>query len=592
MVVLIGTWNEKNENDRQVITQLLGVDYDDWEKEAIKILNSLNRPLSLSDGIWKVVDKAELWTQLGSYITDHKLDLFKSIAVDILKEHDPAFELPADERDAALIYGKALKHSHELREGISEGLAILGSQSDACSNCSTGKAETTGILSVREILTDADWVTWGSLCNLLPNLAEAAPDEFLDAVEKALSLTSCPFDKLFAEESNGINGKNYLTGLLWALEGLAWDEKYLVRVCVVLGELASHDPGGKWLNRPANSLATIFMPWLPQTLAPINKRKAAMRTLLKEQPDVGLDLIVQLLPGQHQSSLGSSKPKWRNPIPDDWKEDLTNVEYWQQASSYAELAVSVAKYDVARLSKLVDQFNNLPKASFNQLIKNLNSQAISELPEDQQLVLWERLTQFTHRHRRYSDAGWALSDELLTRIEQIADKLAPANPSNRYRYLFTDNDFELYDGNDNWEEQRGKLSTRREKAVTEIFQRNGIKGVIQFAESVVSPRLVGYALGNLTDEVIEQTILPDFLDAENNNHKHLVASFIWRRFQINGWEWCDGIDKSRWTPEQVRFFLTCLPFIKETWTRVSEWLGKDQGIYWSSVYASPYQSGR
>lgn len=97
---------------------------------------------------------------------------------------------------------------------------------------------------IRELLTDADWVLWGSLNGLLPTMAEAAPGEFLDVVEKAMRMTLCPFDELFSQEGNGITGGNYLTGLLWVLEGLAWDEKYLVRVFVALGELASHDPGG------------------------------------------------------------------------------------------------------------------------------------------------------------------------------------------------------------------------------------------------------------------------------------------------------------------------------------------------------------
>ena len=588
LMILIGTWNEKNKDDIEAITQLLEIEHKDWQRKALNILHSSDSPLSLSNGVWKVINKAELWAQLGSYITDQKLDLFKSIAVNVLKEHDPAFELPSDERYAANIHGKVLKHSRELREGMAEGLAILGSKPEVCSYCSNGMAETTSILSIREIFTDADWITWGSLNDLLPDLAEAAPAEFLKAVEDALRLTSCPFDRLFAEESNGITGRTYLTGLLWALERLAWDEQHLVKVCVVLGELASHDPGGNWSNRPANSLAAILMPWLPQTRASFDRCKVAIQTLLGEFPDIGFSLILQLLPDQHQSSMGSAKPKWRNPVPEDWREKITYQEYSQRVSSYAEIAVGAAGHNAARLAKLVDRFHDLPDTAFNQLIETLNSQTISELSEDQRLVLWEHLAQFTHRHRRYSDAEWALSDELITRIEQIADKLAPENPSHRYRYLFTDNDFELYDGNDNWEEQRVKLNTRRRKAVTEIFQRDSIEGVIQFAGSVVSPGLVGYALGNLTDKVIEQTILPDFLGAENNNHKHLVASFIWRRFQINGWEWCDGIDKSKWTPEQVRFFLTCLPFIKETWARASEWLGKDQGTYWSSVGVNPH----
>ena len=588
LAILVGSWNEKNKSDIVAITNLLGISYDTWKLKAQEILLLPGSPLSLKNGIWKVVNRVELWNLLGSYIFDHNLEAFKNLAISILKQSDPSFELPADKRFAANIYGKVLEHSRELREGIAEGLAILGSYSEACNNCSNGMAETTSVLSVREILTDINWVAWGSLNDLLPDLAEADPVEFLKAVENALSLTPCPFDRLFAEESNGVTGRNYLTGLLWALERLAWDEQYLVRVCVALGDLASHDPGGNWSNRPVNSLATILMPWLPQTRAPFDKCKVAIQTLLGEFPDIGFSLIIQLLPDQHQSSLGSAKPKWRNPVPEDWREKITYQEYSQRVSSYAELAVSAAGHNAARLAKLVDRFHDLPDTAFNQLVKTLNSQTISELPEDQRLVLWEHLTQFTHRHRRYSDAGWALPDKQLTRIEQIADKFAPANPSHQYRYLFTDNDLELYDGNDNWDEQRVKLNTRREKAVTEIFQRDSIEGVIQFAESVVSPGLVGYALGNLTDKVIEQTILPDFLDAGNNNHKHLVASFIWRRFQINGWKWCDGIDKSKWTPEQIRVFLTCLPFIKETWTRASEWLGKDQGTYWSSVGVNPH----
>ena len=591
LAILVGSWNEKNKSDIVAITNLLGISYGTWQRKAQKILLLPGSPLSLKNGIWKVVNRVELWNLLGSYIFDQNLEAFKNLAISILKQSDPSFELPADKRFAANIYGKVLEHSHELREGMAEGLAILGSHSEACNNCSNGMAETTSVLSVREILTDINWVTWGSLNDLLPDLAEAAPVEFLKAVVDALSLTPCPFDQLFAEESNGVTGRNYLTGLLWALERLAWDEQYLVRVCVALGDLASHDPGGNWSNRPANSLATILMPWLPQTQASVDRCKVAIQTLLEEFPDVGLNLIIQLLPGQHQSSLGSAKPKWRNPVPDDWKESITTKDYSQRVSSYAELAVGATGYDTARLSRLVDHFDNLPKAAFDQLIKALNSQTISELPEDQRLVLWEHLTQFTHRHRRYSDAGWALSDELLTRIEQIADKLAPANPCNRYRLLFTDNDFELYDGNDNWEEQRVKLNKRREKAVTEIFQQNGIAGVIQFAGSVVSPRLVGDALGNITDKVIEQTVLPDFLNSENNNHKHLVACFIWRRFQINGWEWCDGIDKSKWTSEQIGFFLTCLPFNKATWTRATQWLKEHQIEYWSITPTNVHQSG-
>lgn len=590
LAVLIGSWQDKSQGDLEAITQLLGISYDEWLKKAREMLHCPDSPLSLKNGIWKVVNRTELWCLLGSRILDQNLDTFRSLAVFVLKEPDPAFELPAEERYAASIHGKVLKCSHVLRNGIADGLAILGSQPEACSNCSQGKAEATCVLVIRELLTDADWVLWGSLNALLPTLAEAAPGEFLDAVEKAMRLKPCPFDELFSQEGNGITGGNYLTGLLWALEGLAWDEKYLVRVCVALGELASHDPGGHWANRPSNSLTTILLPWLPQTLASVEKRKVAVRTILIEWPDIAWNLIIQLLPGQHQTSSGSHKPSWRKTIPDAWEKGVTHQEYWQQASSYAELAVAAAGQDTDRLSILIDNFNKLPKPAFDQLLQVLSSQPISELPEEQRLSIWGHLTKFTNKHRRFSNAKWALPDELIARIEHVADKIAPTNPFNLYQHLFTDRDFELYEESGNWEEQRKKLDTRREVAISEIIRQHGAAGVVRFAESVSSPGQVGHALGVISDSLIDRTFFPHFLDSADNKRKALLSGFIWRRYHLKGWEWCDDIDKSDWTPGQVGQFLACLPFTKGAWDRASEWLQAHESEYWARTSANAYQA--
>lgn len=590
LAVLVGAWQDKSQCDLETITKLFGINYDEWLKKAREILHSSDSPLSLRNGIWKVVNKAALWSLLGSRIFDQNINTFRSLAISVLKEPDPAFELPAEERYAASIHGKVQKCSSVLRKGIAEGLAILGSQPKACANSSQGRSETTCVLVIRELLTDADWALWGSLNGLLPILAEAAPSEFLDAVEKTLRRTPCPFDELFSQESNGITGRNYLSGLLWALEGLAWDEKYLVRVCIALAELSSHDPGGQWANRPFNSLTTILLPWLPQTLASVDKRKVAVRTIFNEWPDIAWKLIIQLLPGQRQTSSGSHKPIWRKIIPDDWEKGVTHQEYWQQSSFYAELAVAAAGQDVARLAALIDHFDNLPTSTFDQLLQTLASQPISELPEEQRLSIWGHLTKFTNKHRRFSGAKWALPDKLITRIEQVAEQLAPTNPFNLYQYLFTDREIDLYEEKGNWEEQRKKLEMRRDAAISELFQQDGTDGVIRFAESVSSPSQVGQALGNIADSIIEQTLLPHFLDSSDNKRKALVFGFIWRRCHLKGWAWCDHLNKFDWTPEQVGNFLACLPFTKDAWDRASEWLQTHESEYWTRTDANAYQA--
>ena len=265
-----------------------------WLLKVREIIQEPDSPIILKNGIWTVTERQKLWQALGPRLFDDLLDMFQKQAVAILIERDPRFDLEPSERYAANIHGKVLKYSQFIREGFAESLALLGSYPNALNNCSLHKPETVAALTVREVFSKADWELWGSLNHLLPLLAEAAPTEFMEVVEKALSQTPCPFDKLFAQEGKGVMGENYLTGLLWALEGLAWDEQYLARISVILGELALHDPGGNWANRPVNSLTTIFLPWLPQTIASIEKRKVAIKTLQKENPEKAWELLISL----------------------------------------------------------------------------------------------------------------------------------------------------------------------------------------------------------------------------------------------------------------------------------------------------------
>ncbi len=589
LAVLIGAWQDESQYDREVIEQLLGISYDKWLKKVQEILHFSDSPLSLKNGVWKVVNRTELWDQLRVRIFDQNIDTFMPLALAVLKEPDPAFEMPAEERYMASIYGKEMKHSRVLRQGIAEGLAILGTLPNACSNCSQGKVEATCWRVINQLLTDANHVLWGSLNELLPTLAEVDPGEFLNGVEKAMRMTPCPFKELFSQEGNGITSGNYLTGLLWALEGIAWDEKQLVSVCVVLGELASHDPGGQWANRPSNSLATILMPWLPQTFASADKRKVAVETTVNECSDsVAWNLLLQLLPSQDQISSKTHTPIWRKSIPHNWKEGITNEEYQQQISCYVKLAVNKAGQNIDRLSKLIGYFDNLPEPDLKKILRSLTSWPILDIPEEQRLSIWEHLTRFTKQHRRYTYAKSALSNDLITRIEQVAKKLAPKNPFNLYQHLFSDSDSDYYDDNENLLEQREKFNTKRKKAISKIFQQSGVKGVIKFAETVPSPHHVGQALSVITDAVIERTLLPHFLDTSNDKHKDLVGNFIYFKHLEKKWEWSDNIDKSVWTSTQIGQFLAYLPFTNEAWERASEWIQREESEYWSRTNVNVY----
>lgn len=566
------------------------MDYNSWIASVREVLQEQDNPLKLRNGSWEVVDRKALWDAVGSRIFDANLDEFKNCAVEVLAEKDPQFDLPAEERYAASIHGKVLNHSADLRQGMAETLALLGNHGDLLQNCSQHRPESVAVLAIREVFEQTDWQLWGSLNYLLPTLAEAAPGEFLNSVERTLQQTPCPFDELFAQEGDGISGSNYISGLLWALEGLSWSEEYLVRVAVILAELDSRDPGGQWTNRPINSLTTILLPWFPQTLAGIEKRITSIKAIREEYPDVAWKVLISLLPNQHQVSNGAHKPCWRNVLPEDWKPKVTHKDYWEQVSSYAELAADMAREDLDKLKELVGNLDNLPKPSFNTVLDYLSSEAITELPENQRLPIWQRLVEFARKHRRFSDAKWALDAETVAKIETTANRLTPESPEGLYSRLFSNRDYDLYEENGDWQEQRQKLDERRQQVIRNILDTSGLQGVIAFVDAVESPNQVGWALGTIANNDMDADLLPNYLDVENITYRQFAASFVWGRYQQQGWPWVDGLDRTNWSLVQNCQLLMYLPFEANTWRRASEWLGESESAYWQKVSVNPYQS--
>lgn len=137
---LIGRWDEENKADIQAIEEFVGKSYKEWmEKFRADALRS-DSPLILIEGKWKVISRDEAWDVLGGMISNDDLARFKNMAISSLEERDPALDLPKEERCAASIYEKQLNYSQNIRKGISQTLALMGSRPKALSNCSCNEA--------------------------------------------------------------------------------------------------------------------------------------------------------------------------------------------------------------------------------------------------------------------------------------------------------------------------------------------------------------------------------------------------------------------------------------------------------------------
>ena len=576
-------------DDKKVVEKLLDEDYGDWISEVRGLLCQEDSPLSLKNGTWSVEKRQEMWQELGPYLFDEHLDKFRKIAVEVLRDPGPQFELRPDKRYMADISGKTLEYSSNLRKGLAETLALLGTQPEALNKCSSGKAETTGLLAIRKIFENSDAVLWGSLNTLMPILAEAAPVEFLSAVENTLKKMPCPFDELFAQQGIGLTGRNYMTGLLWALENLAWAPEYLVQVTVLLGKLAKRDPGGNWVNRPINSLITIFLPWMPQTSASSEKRKVAVQAIIKESPDEGWKLLLNLLPNECGSSSGSHKPEWRKLIPDDWEESVTKQEYWEQVVDYSEMAVEIAKSSDTKLEELVTHLQNLAEPSFDTFLEYLETEEVKSLSEEKRTGLWDALNKIIIRKRWHKNSGrkGMSAPETVKRMEQVAETLRAKSPQHRCRHLFG-NSIALYEKEGNYEEQEKKLEGRRQDAIKEILEEGGVEAVLHFVKNVDTPHKVGHSLGIISKDDIDGFILPRLIEDEGGTIRAFTSAFVFAKHRKRGWQWFDQLSSKEWSKEKVGIFLSYLPSSKETWDYATRVLGEHEDEYWkrASVYPS------
>lgn len=585
---LMGGWNERSEADMERIGKLTEDKPAEWLRKMREVLQRPNSPLVHVNGVWKVKNRLKLWESLAHRVFKETLVRFRDCVLTVLTERSPAFDLDSDQRFAASIYGKTMTHSTALREGLAETLALLGIAAVPLTNCAMDAGQDTAHIAIRDLFENADWQLWGSLDRLLPTLAEAAPDAFLSAVDTALSQQTCPFDALFAQEGSGISGWNYMSGVLWALETLAWDENHLVRASVTLAKLAARDPGGTWANRPSNSLTTIFLPWLPQTRASIKKREVAVSAVVREQREVGWRLLLSLLPSDHGTTMGSHKPKWRNKIDSDDIPRPTVQEYWDQVTAYARLAIDIVRADTDKLEALVNSLDQLPVTEMNEMLAFMKTDAVTNLPDERRLPIWSNISSFVRKHRQYADAKWALPAETVDQIDQVANTIAPRDPAIAHRILFSNNTWELHEDRVDWQKNEERLAQRQQSAVKEIYARGELAAVFSFAESVENAAQVGIALGKASSSDVQTDLLPKYVHSTSQKLRDLVMGYVWAMFQRAEWTWFDAIDKNDWSTDDIAQVLAYLPFDSETWKRATQLLPHEGKQYWTRVPIRAY----
>lgn len=585
--LLAGRWDDKSTADQEAIARLAGDEYSAVREILISWNQKPDPPVRLVDHTWMVAAREDAWLLLAHYLTDDVLERFEAVVLDVLGELDPQFELPVSERWLANIHGKTPKHSVYLRGGLAETLALMASLSDHCS-LSTRSGQEWANSIVRRIFDRAmDWQLWASLSPFLPLLAEAAPEVFLETVEHDLSGASPSLVYLFTDVEDDFMQSSPHTGLLWALEVLAWSPEHLGQSAILLAKLARIDPGGKLTNRPIGSLQRIFLTWHPCTTASLERRLSALDVIRRREPRVAWDLISNVLPHAHAVAFPTAKPEYRNWLP----EEEISVPFAEISRATTEIVHRLLEdvgTDGTRWRTVIELLDDIPETDFDAVIDSLHVMNLEALPQPDRLLIWETLRGLLSHHLQFPDAEWVLPQTAIERVRQCYVRFEPDDPVLKRSWLFSRRCDFSEGGPSRGREREKMINQARIKAVEELFDMGGLPMLLELACKVEHGYCLGWAISQSTVFDIQETLfLSQGLGSTEATQRDAFAGLLYGRAAIKGQIWLEGLRSSelweRWTLQQRADYYMLLPFVESTWDALEKDDAEIQSLYWLNV---------
>jgi excisionase family DNA binding protein len=587
-LVLVGGWTASSD-DTDVVSRMADKPWSVIEETLLHWHDTDDPPFVRSDTQWHLASPDEAFLVLRGALTSSGLARWRHIAVEVLLETDPQLELPPEDRLTAAFKGVTRDHSQVLRRGLAEGIALVGSAdqerlSDGVSAADHARRLVHDILS--QAHDDSSAQVWRSLTDVLPLLAEAAPEVFLDAVHDDLDQDEPLLATLFqdGDQSSWLYSSSPHTGLLWALETLCWSPEFLLEATRALARLQVVDPGGRLSNRPLNSLHNVLAGWVRHTAAPLDLKVRTVELISRRLPDVGWGLILALWPSQHAISSPPAAPRFH-----DWKPESGTVlisEWIEYIGHLVRLAIDLAGTNAQRWAELSDRLDQLPPAERARLLAALDSFADpNALDHQQRLLLWERLHTEVARHRQFATADWSMDNETLSTMQTIADRLEPTTSVERFGYLFDWHpDLPGIDPYDHATYDR-KLLELRTQAIKETLSTGSAEGLRNLAERSPVPSQLGWVVGAVASEDLTPELLT-WLDSENPKLLELAASWASRKLQDKGVAWLlEMLARPETTPPSRRRAIALqVPSASDFWDALAQADAELLTIYWEGMH--------
>ena len=581
---MIGAWHAASRADREIVSLLADADYEEVESGAAQVLR-LDDPPVWSIGQYRgVVSRLDALFATAPFVTVADLDRLFLVAEYVLSESDPALELPESERWMSAVHGKLRDYSNALRRGMGETLILLAEYGGRLFDERLG-ADIEDRVSdlVRKLLSPLDTQRLLSFEDDLPALAEAAPPAFLEAIEADLRGGEPSVLEVMKPVDSGIFGAGCSrTGILWALECLAWRPELLPRVVEILARLSCRTIDDDWVDTPRNTLLSLFRFWMPETAASVEQRMRTLDGLVKRHPAIGwsVSLCMARTPRTSVVAFPNYRPQWRG-NPSSAGRPITLDEGRRFIRKSRDICLNWPMHDEKTLGDLVESLEELDDETCDAVCDLLDRWADEPQSDQAKESFRERIRRctFTDGFRASTTAG---------RMRRAMAKIEPADLVVRHRWLFASlwPHYDLDDADSTSDQIADRIHAQRQDALRTIWRERGFSGLNGLCRYGDATHVVGCLMPEIlsgTQEAVPfvRWCLDKMSERGAQRYEPCLESFLSRIDADSLPALAEEVGRSHGAGGRLRLFVS-MPY-RKAWALLETELDTFRGAYWGQV---------
>lgn len=564
-IALIGSWDDHNLNDKELLSKYLKLDYDKINENLKNIMLSMPEIITYEKGIWKILNANNIIADSAVYYLEDDINELYKYTVEVNKEYNAKYDLNKGLRQFANLYGKTNKYSEALRVSMVKTLTFLKSNECNMINCRSS-IRNYEYKIINDIIDINNWKSIISASDLLIYFAELSPKCYLNFVNELLEKQEI-VNELVNESEEGFFKNDYLSEIITGLLLTIQLDEYFVESCILLIKLSAFDKS--ILDR----ICLVFLPWHPQTTAPANRRIVGLNSMFLENYKMTKMLISKLLPGQ--TSFSYNLPKFLYRFDFEYKE-ISKKEYYDNQFDILKLACEKYKSTEENVIELLDLTLHLNKEMFqymlfsvNIMIKNIKSTKYG---------IWEWIFKFLIKFDKYHLKNASnIEKENVEELKKLLIDLY--DESFEILHYFGKNEWDLLD---EFKREEEGLLEKRQLIIKDIYSKKGLDEIIELSKYVENSGALGFTLGSLNIvSPVEKNKIKDLLDSSKLKHVNLSCGFFKNQIElgkIDVVEECVGLSNLA----KTNLLLQCKNELK-TWKLVEKQL-INRKKYWTTCF--------